>query len=76
MNVKPWVVALGAVGRRALTLTAAALVPMLIEQGPGIIAEALKSNEKTIALCGVAYLLLEYVQKWAREAWKQKQETY
>jgi hypothetical protein len=75
MNMKPWIVALGAVARRALILTAGVLVPMLIEQGPGIIAEALKSNEKTIALCSVAYLLLEYVQKWAREVWRQKQEV-
>jgi hypothetical protein len=73
MNAKPYVVALGAVARRALILTVGAVVPVLIDQGPGIVTEALKSHEKTIALCGVAYLLLEYVQKWAREAWKQKQ---
>jgi len=53
-----------------------AVVPVLIDQGPGIATEALKSHEKTIALCGIAYLILEYAQKWAREAWKQKQETY
>ena len=75
MNMKPWAVALGAVGRRALILTAGIVIPALIEQGPGIMTEALKSNEKTVALCGTAYLILEYVQKWAREAWKQKQEA-
>lgn len=75
MNIKPWVIALGAVGRRTLILTVGVFIPMLIEQGPGIVTEALKGNEKTVALCGVAYLLLEYMQKWARVAWKQKQEV-
>ena len=75
MNAKPYVVALGAVARRALILTVGAIVPVLIDQGPGIVTEALKSNEKTIMLAGVSYLILEYVQKWAREAWRQKQEA-
>ena len=75
MNAKPYVVALGAVARRALILTVGAIVPVLIDQGPGIVTEALKSNEKTIMLAGIGYLILEYVQKWAREAWRQKQEA-
>ncbi len=76
MNAKPYAVALGAVARRALILTVGAVVPVLIEQGPGIVTEALRSHEKTIVLAGIGYLILEYVQKWAREAWKQKQEAF
>ena len=68
---KPWVIALGAVARRALILCVAAVVPVLANQGPDIIVQALKSNSRTAGLAGVAYLAIEFVQKWYREGQKQ-----
>jgi len=75
INLKPWIIALGAVARRAATLTLAAIVPTLIDQGPTIVNQSLQVSEKTAVLAGVSFLILEYVQKWAREAWRQKQEA-
>jgi hypothetical protein len=49
----------------------AAVVPVLANQGPDIIVQALKSNSRTAGLAGVAYLAIEFVQKWYREGQKQ-----
>lgn len=73
MNTKrPYAVAIGAVVRRMLVILLAGFVTWILGAWPDALLQALKSNPATLKLVPVAYLFIEFIQKWLRETKAQK----